>query len=253
MKRGKDMKKWVAVILASVLAMNMIACDMSDLSEEDMEYIAQVLDTASADIEDELQNGDLAERWEEFESNLNLDVINPANLHWEDLTLEDYEALGIDIADLEQAGLVLDELGLGDLEPSDIDLEQLNLIDLQSLGLGDLTLDDLAVSVNLEDLNPSDLFLFLASLSEEDLEAIGLGGLDLTNPDLSSINPDELDLDKLEQFLADMGIDPVDLIMSNIDPEAIDLNNPLIKEYILSWSRRGSTLQLLASTWMTSI
>ena len=48
------MKKWVAVILASVLAMNMIACDMSDLSEEDMEYIAQVLDTASADREDEL-------------------------------------------------------------------------------------------------------------------------------------------------------------------------------------------------------
>ena len=34
-----------------------------------------------------------------------IDVINPANLHWEELTLEDYEALGISVEDLEQAGL----------------------------------------------------------------------------------------------------------------------------------------------------
>ena len=230
------MKKWVAILLASVLALNLVACDMSNISEEDMEYVAQIVDEASAGIEDELQNGDLEERWDEFTSNLNLDAINPADLHWEDLTLEDYEALGISVADLEEAGLVLDELGLSDLEPSDIDFEKLGLVDLQSLGLGDLTLEDLAVDVDLDalDMKPSELFLFLSSLSEEDLEAIGLGGLDLTNPDLSQFDPEKLDLDKLQGFLADLGIDPVDLVVSNIDLNAVDLNNPLIKDYLLS-------------------
>ena len=54
-----DMKKWIAVLLASVLALNMVACDMADLSEEDAQYIAQVLDDASEGIEDEIENGDL--------------------------------------------------------------------------------------------------------------------------------------------------------------------------------------------------
>lgn len=230
------MKKWIAVLLASVLAMNLIACDMSSLSEEDIQYVAQILDEASAGIGDEIQNGDLEERWEEFTSNLNLDVINPANLHWEDLTLEDYAALGIDLSDLEDAGLILDDLGLGDLDPSDFDFENLNLIDLQSLGLSDLTLDDLQITIDLDDLdlNPSELFLFFANLDEEDLKEIGLGDLDLTNPDLSSLDLEKIDLSGLEQFLADMGIDPVDLIISNIDPNAIDLNNPMIKDYVLS-------------------
>ncbi len=230
----KDMKKWVAVLLASVLALNMVACDMGELSEEDAQYIAQVLDDASAGIEDEIENGDLETRWEEFESNLNLDVLSPENLHWEDLTLEDYEALGIDVADLEEAGLVLDELGLDDLDPADFDITELGVLDLQSLGLGDITLDDLAVDLDLSDLNPSELFLFLTSLSEDDLAAIGLDGLDLSNPDLSNVNLEDLDLSALESFLGDMGIDPVDLVLSNIDPKSVDLNNPMIRSYVLA-------------------
>ena len=254
MERQKQMKKWIAVLLAAVMATNMIACDVSDISPEDLREMAGTMESLSGDIDelspedieimakalngiaDEMENSDLEERLEEFTDNLHPEYINPANLHWERLTLEDYEALGFSVEELEEAGLVLDELGLGDLEPSDIDFEKLDLIDLQSLGLGDLTLDDLMVELNPDalEMSPAETYLFLSGLSEEALKAIGLGDVDLAHLDLNAIDLNNVDLSGLEQFLADAGIDPVDFILSNIDLKSVDLNNPLIKEYIVS-------------------
>ncbi len=225
------MKKWLLILTASLFAVCLSACDPSNLTPEEME----MLSTAMSAISDDWENGDLPERLDEFASNLHPEVLDPANLHWERLTVEDYAALGLDMEDLEEAGLVLESLPLDDLDVSDLDVTALNLADLVPLGIGDLTLADLNVEINLDDLDltPDQLFQLFASLSEEDLKAIGLEGLDFTSPEFGNFDPDDLDVDALLAFLSKNGIDPVEIVLSSIDPSTIDLNNPVIKSYLL--------------------
>ena len=226
------MKKWLLILTASLFAVCLSACDPSNLTPEEME----MLSTAMTALSDDWENGDLPERLDEFASNLHPEVLDPANLHWERLTTEDYAALGLDMEDLEEAGLVLESLPLDEVDVSDLDITTLNLADLVPLGVGDLTLADLNVEINLDDLDltPEQLFTLFSSLSDEDLKAIGLEGLDFTSPRFGDFDPDDLNVDALLTFLSRNGIDPVEMVMASIDPKAIDLNNPAIRSYILS-------------------
>ncbi len=242
------MKRLIAVLLASVLALNLVACDPGDMTPEQIEVLSKALDG----ISDELENGDLEDRWEEFSENLHPEELE---LHWDRLTVEDYETLGLDMEQLQQAGLMIDEVGINKIDPSAINLSQLRLGDLNGLGqknlevlgYGGVTLADLqAWGVDLSSLdltalgsNPEELISFFSNLSPEDLIKIGVNKIDLGKlgeqlalqfgfgeVDLSGLNLGEFDLRDLDPAILELVLLNLNgLDLSSLDLDGIDLNN----------------------------
>ncbi len=240
------MKRLIAVFLAAMLAMNMIACDAGELTPEQIEIITKAVDG----VNDELDNGDLEERWEEFSANLHPEELE---LHWDRLTVEDYETLGIDMEQLQQAGLVIDELGINEIDPSAINLSQLRLGDLRGLGqknlevlgYGGITLADLealgilsAIDLSKMDLSTEELIALLSDMSPENLMKIGLNKMDfgdfganlimnlyLNGMDLDALGLGDIDLSGIDFAALLNGFDLSSIDLSGIDFSQIDFSD----------------------------